>query len=597
MLNDLIKQANQILSEKDASDEALISIENEISSYLEALATERLSEEVSLEDLEGANRLLKEIRRERARRLGGINPAAEEEIKPRNGQNLVRSSRLVSDEQPDALKKFIQSSHDPAAEELMDQAEEDFYRGNYQSAIAIYEKVLQIEPEWVRAKEHRSEADQYLNTGNIPSVALPAEAGKAYGKAQSAARVFRYQVALKYLDEAFLNLEEAGIKRWREGEELRQDLENQIQAGEVYQEGLDLLKQGDLTGALSRVQTAASAIATPEYISKAAEIRADLAALDEISDVITSAGEIPADKIGIAKSRLQRIQLKYGDIPQVSRLSNRLDLIIPAVAKSLSQGVAKQVELAAGASTLLAVSGHIKDAESKMDLLNQLGSEDETIKDLQDKINATKNIFQKDEDVLARAQQAIKNGNRFFSFDAWRMSKQTRSKYPSDPHVLALKKSLLPFFITMILASIIALGLVVVILWTSIRAISNTIEQRQLAKTPTATPTPTQTMTATLTLTPTITPTITPNYTLTPQPTFTPTQIRVSMVARTVFARNGCYEAFTANGRIIAGSEVTLLPMDARAFDGFNRECVLVEYRSEESAIIGYILLSDLALP
>jgi len=59
---------------------------------------------------------------------------------------------------------------------------------------------------------------------------LPPEAGKAYGKAQSAARVFRYKVALDYLDEAFAHLEESGIKRWREGEELRHDLENQMQA-------------------------------------------------------------------------------------------------------------------------------------------------------------------------------------------------------------------------------------------------------------------------------------------------------------------------------------------------------------------------------
>ena len=67
-----------------------------------------------------------------------------------------------------------------------------------------------------------------MRTGNIPSVALPPEAGKAYGKAQSAARVFRYQTALDYLDEAFASLKESGINRWREGEELRQDLENQM---------------------------------------------------------------------------------------------------------------------------------------------------------------------------------------------------------------------------------------------------------------------------------------------------------------------------------------------------------------------------------
>ena len=42
-------------------------------------------------------------------------------------------------------------------------------------------------------------------------------------------------------DEAFASLKETGIIRWREGEALRQDLENQVQAQEVYQEGLALV--------------------------------------------------------------------------------------------------------------------------------------------------------------------------------------------------------------------------------------------------------------------------------------------------------------------------------------------------------------------
>ncbi len=52
------------------------------------------------------------------------------------------------------------------------------------------------------------------------------------GKRNLHARVFRYQTALDYLDEAFASLKKSGINRWREGEELRQDLENQMQAHE-----------------------------------------------------------------------------------------------------------------------------------------------------------------------------------------------------------------------------------------------------------------------------------------------------------------------------------------------------------------------------
>ena len=140
----------------------------------------------------------------------------------------------------DQLLKFFQSSHGPEAERLMDEAEELFYKGNYQAAIPLYEKVMQMEPGWSRAEEHHSEAEEFLRSGNIPSVALPPEAGKAYGKAQSAARVFSYQVALNYLEESFEHLRDAGIKRWREGEELRHDLEIRCSL-RCLQESLNLL--------------------------------------------------------------------------------------------------------------------------------------------------------------------------------------------------------------------------------------------------------------------------------------------------------------------------------------------------------------------
>lgn len=61
---------------------------------------------------------------------------------------------------------------------MMDEAEEAFYKGNYQVAIPLYEKVIQMEPGWTRAQEHHSEAEEYLRSGNIPSVALPPKPAK-----------------------------------------------------------------------------------------------------------------------------------------------------------------------------------------------------------------------------------------------------------------------------------------------------------------------------------------------------------------------------------------------------------------------------------
>ncbi|HSF80254.1 MAG TPA: hypothetical protein VLA49_03415 [Anaerolineales bacterium] len=61
---------------------------------------------------------------------------------------------------------------------------------------------------------------------------------------------------------------------------------------------------------------------------------------------------------------------------------------------------------------------------------------------------------------------------------------------------------------------------------------------------------------------------------------------------RDVWARNGCYEGFTAIGRIPSGASLRFLPSERR-FDGFNRECVLVEYQSDVAAVIGWVLMLD----
>ena len=73
MIFDLIEKANQVLAQSHPSDEDLAQVESSLSTFLEALATHRISEDVSMDDLEEANRLLQAIRRERSR-CGGTFP-------------------------------------------------------------------------------------------------------------------------------------------------------------------------------------------------------------------------------------------------------------------------------------------------------------------------------------------------------------------------------------------------------------------------------------------------------------------------------------------------------------------------------------------
>ena len=623
MVYDLIEKALSVLANPSPSDEDLSQVESQLSTVLEAHATNRLGDDISIDQLEEANRLLREIRREKSRRQAGQpaptsseptptaatpappatpaesifqSAAPRQTVKMQDVPPLTRTNlgaELNSGIDSDPLRRFFQSAHDPEAERMMDEAEEAFYKGNYQVAIPLYEKVIQMEPGWTRAQEHHSEAEEYLRSGNIPSVALPPEAGKAYGKAQSAARVFRYKVALDYLDEAFDHLQDAGIKRWREGEELRHDLENQMQAYDVYKEGLNLLSQGELVSALGKIQTAASAVAIPEYIDKASEVRQDIGLLNDVSDTVSLSGKIPPAKLADARTKLERIRMKYGEVSQLSRLRNRLDLLIPATIQNLLENTQRLKTEASEAPTASLARQKVDSARENLDLLRQLDAYDSQSLSLENEISTLETEIHANEDAMRRAEDAMKTGNKFFALDALKISARPRKRFPQDPKILELKRSFLPTYVVGGLAALVALIVIGLLISVAVKGISNSVYERNLARTPTVTPTPTITLTPTITQTPTITPTPTPDYSPTPTYTVTPTPVVVVQTLREVWARSDCYDNYRATGSIPAGTTLTLLPMAERRFDTFNRECVLVEFRSGDYAILGYVLMAD----
>lgn len=605
MLPDLILRAKDVLSQSQPSDQALMEVENALSAYLEALATERISGPVDFVDLEHANRLLREIRRERSRRLAEAQtqkadetpeePTEQTPSKTPDGPNI--SPQLGEDDSYDPLRKFLSSTHDPEAEALMDSAEEAFYAGNYQKAIPLFERVLGIEPTWSRAQEHRDEAEEFLRSGNIPSVALPPDAGKAYGKAQSAARVFRYQTALDYLEEAFASLKETGINRWREGEELRQDLENQMQAHEVYQEGLALLAQGELQSGLAKIQTAASAVALPEYIDKATEIRSDLGSLNEIADVVNLSGTIPPAKLADMRQKLDRLSIKYGEIPQVSRLRNRIESILPNIVTALVEDIQRYKRQGDSVSTIKAAKNAYAEADGALNNLQTLQPDHPLRRSLAAEIQESQEQITTLEDSLGRANESLKSENRFFPRTAYLISKALRNRFPQDPEVLDLKRRLRWYHITLYGGGAIAGIILIFVFWFGGQGITSMVRQRQLALTPSPTVTASITPTSTITLTPTETATPAPTFTETPFYTQTPTPVVTGTALRELFARQRCYEGFRATGLIPEGAVVTLLSLPDRVFDNLNRECVLIEYRTAETNILGYILIMDLTFP
>jgi tetratricopeptide (TPR) repeat protein len=482
---------------------------------------------------------------------------------------------------------------DPEAIRFMDEAEGLFYSGRYAEAIKLYDQVLGLEPGWERPQQHRAEADNYLRTGYIPSVALPPEAATAFGKAQSASRVGRYADAQLLLEKAKASLRDSGIQRWQDGQEFEQKLQQMVDAESAYKEGVRLFNQGQPDEGIEKIEAAAQTTGLPKYKDKAQEFRKAKETLRSIGDVLYIGTTDPKQLIQ-AKTNLDILIGEYGEQPAIDKLRTRLELILPKVTENLGQQARSMLSQVERAQTLDSARSLLDDAAKYLQQLDQLGVQDETTERLKADHNRLTTELTRDEETLANANESYEN-NKSWPSEAARMSQEIRKRYPNDPRVAGLNKGLSRYRLGV--TGIRAGGVLGALIFLFFAASWATGWVRGM--TPTATPTPTATATATSTPTPTATTTPTATVTLTPTitstPTLTPTPMTV-VLARQVWARNGCYESFNANGRIPEGASVRTLPSERR-FDNLNRECLLVEYEGPTQSVIGWILLIDLAVP
>ncbi len=481
--------------------------------------------------------------------------------------------------------------HDPKAEQAMTEAEKLFYSGHYAEAIKLYDQALQVEPDWDRARQHRSESENYLRTGYIPSVALPAEAATAFGKAQSAARLGRYQDAMTLLNKAQATLREIGIQRWQEGQEFEQKLQQNIDAEIVYEEGLKLFAQGQFDEGIDRVEMAARATALPRYNDRVQSLRQVREHLRQATEILNASTPTPK-AVARAKNILDGMILEYGENPTLGRLHTRLELVIPKVLEPLKEQVHSLRSQAERAQTLDAAQARLQQARQVLEQVRTLGPADDDLEMLQEEIDRQARDIQRYQEELQQANVVL-NTNRSWPAAAARVSQEVRNRYPNDPGVIELSRSLSTYHYALTgikaLAVIVGLFIIGLLLWAGYGRVNAYI----VSLTPTATPTVTPTPTATRTPTPL--PSSTPTPKPTSPPTITPTPLTGS-TARMVWARAGCYETFNAVGRIPQGAIVRFLPTERR-FDDFTRECVFVEYQGETRTIIGWILLADLIAP
>lgn len=478
--------------------------------------------------------------------------------------------------------------HNPMAEQQMEVAEKLFYSGRYAEAIQVFDRVLQLEPNWERARQHRSEAENYLRTGYIPSVALPTDAASAYGKAQSAARVGRYADALALLEKAQSVLKELGIQRWQEGQEFAQKLQENIDAERVYEEGLVLFQEGQIDTAIEKVDAASLATGLPKYSDKAQQLRQVKASLNTIFTALNQA-TIDSHAASEAKASLDSLIAEYGDNPVFDRLLERFKSVVPRVVEPLKDQTRSLKNQAERASTLEEALYLAKQARQNLDQIRNLEGVDESLNRLQNEIDKLQRTLQKYDDDLQNALRSYEDHPQWPA-EASRQSAEVRERYPNDPGVSRLNRNLRSFrwkLLGLRLGGVILAILLLVVLGNF--ALGR-FRSYLLSLTPT--PTPTMTASPTLTLTPTATPTETPTPLPTGTPTLTATPIS-GFAQRDIWARSGCYEGFAAVGRIPAGATLRFLPSERR-FDNFNRECLLVEYQREQGAVIGWVLIMDI---
>ena len=479
--------------------------------------------------------------------------------------------------------------HNPLAEQQMEIAEKLFYSGRYAEAIQLFDQVLAIEPGWERAHQHRGESENYLRTGYIPAVALPAEAASAFGKAQSAARVGRYTDAMVMLNKAQANLRELGIQRWQEGQEFEQKLQESIDAENAYQDGLRAFRAGQVDDGIENVEAAYRATGLPKYADRAGAMRKFKDTLRSVNETLSSPNPEPKGLVQ-AKADLDLLKDEYADNPALQRVQSRFESTIPGIVGPLKEK-ARDLKNQAERSATIEESLYLaRQARQELDQIRALEGVDESLERLNDEVDKLIRQVQKNADELENSRAAL-DANSSWPAEAYRISAEARRRFPHDPGVVSLNRALLPHRMARL-----GIGAAIVVVVMGVLALagwwaSGRYQAYQLAQTPsptaTATRTPTPTGTPTRTPTPTATTTPTATQTLTPTPAS-------GVAQRAIWARGGCYEANRAVGKIPEGGVVRFMPA-GRRFDDFNRECVFVEYTNPEGgSIIGWVLIADL---
>jgi tetratricopeptide (TPR) repeat protein len=332
------------------------------------------------------------------------------------------------------------NKHAESAEKLMDEAEEHFYAGRYVNAIEFYRKILEIEPTWLRAISHYEQAREYLRTGDIPTVALPSEVAINYGKAQSAFRVGRYKEALELLSNAKKSMAQAGIKKWKEGQDFEIHLEEFVQYEETAKAAVNSFNQGRVDDAILALDNVNSVTNIPRYKDLLDKYRYFKSAAQKISDTLNSPIETSFDEFTQADEALQKLNWEFEGNVVLKSLDARLAVRRPLIANSIRQEIRRLISEAEVAQTIDLAREYADKAERRLKDVGIVGLDIVFLNSVAKEINQLISEISGYQNELNRVEHlALDKANA-------KISKQgivrLHQRFPNDPRIKKLQEQL-----------------------------------------------------------------------------------------------------------------------------------------------------------
>ncbi len=529
--------------------------------------------------------------------------------------------------------------HDSAANKIMNDADDLYWKGKWKEAYDLYMQVLKLEPGWPRAEEYAQKAKyNYDNKVGIPKIAIPDTVKIPFARAESALSRWEVENAKTFVDNAYKESFKLGLGKWDELEDLQFRVENYLDIHNSYLLALSF-PEDQIDEAIEKIDAAYEQSRRPLYAAKLGEFKEKkvqkifeesekLFKLGKIEEAITKCNEVlnqQPQNIRFSDALAEYVKYKetlqeigrYLESPKIVfgqflEIENRLKLLQNILAKypdsAKNHTILKELKGRFEAQKPLVLSDlksnittlerryesatKVEDAESAhhevnelLDLLAHIGADANDVKRFTDRRDNRQIELEAYSNDLKTLVQQVTNKKKFLTKEDADRANEILERFPNDLGAKKFQKPLGEYQIRRNLFTYGIAALVVLVLGIVAIVSINAWSDYVISLTPTATMT--LTPTPTLTSTPTSTPTQTPIPSSTPLPP----QLRVT---RDLNAKSGCYEDYRVVGEIRVGSIVNLLQSD-RKFDNVGRECVLVEFEGENESVVGWVLLVDLS--